>query len=113
MSRTETDVLSHHQSRRGASRMPSQSHLQSFQSLSTSSYLGSLSHSDAFIEDSDPSARGSTKLCAQCGTHGQGKQSVKDLDEDTKEIIEFARVAMVNEMVLVLGWCEGEGGHRE
>jgi hypothetical protein len=54
-----------------------------------------------------------TKSHAQHGTHGQGKRSVKDLDEDTKEVIEYAHVAMVNKMVLKLGWCEGEEGHQE
>jgi hypothetical protein len=135
MTGNQTDVLSEHQSRRGASKMPSQTRLRAYRaaapySTSTPSHTGSqtsqgahsyhtgsqVSHtthtSDVPEVNEDDASLTSAKVRARRGTHGQGGRSTRKLDENTQEILLYARAAMVNEMLLNLGWCEGEEGHR-
>ncbi|KIK91007.1 hypothetical protein PAXRUDRAFT_27194 [Paxillus rubicundulus Ve08.2h10] len=49
-----------------------------------------------------------TKVHAWQGTHGQGGQSMRKLNGNMQEILLYVHAAMLNKMLLNLGWCKGE-----
>ncbi|KAF9220460.1 hypothetical protein BS17DRAFT_882416 [Gyrodon lividus] len=130
----QTDILSQHQTRRGASRMPSQSRLRSFRdttpySASTSSYTGTYAPHSAHSHPTSSQASQSTysdindktdnpglprvRRRARHGIHGRGSRATKDLGDNVQDILSYTHLALVNDMVLNMGWCNGDAGQKK
>ncbi|KIK92550.1 hypothetical protein PAXRUDRAFT_26678 [Paxillus rubicundulus Ve08.2h10] len=52
------------------------------------------------------------KVHPQQGTHSQGGWSMRKLNENMQEILLYTCAAIVNKMVLNLGWCKGKEWHQ-
>ncbi|KAH7906892.1 hypothetical protein BJ138DRAFT_1104763 [Hygrophoropsis aurantiaca] len=117
------DVLEQHQTRNGASRMPSAGRLRSFRSAPYSA--PSLTRSNSFVSQAPSHSRNDDpeeydaqsfagferKSRVRRGTHGHGRRAMKaQLDDETREVVAYARTAIVNDMLQTLGWNSGKKG---